>query len=179
MQLTTNFKSEEFTTTPWEKLPAFQQFLFQQMAKNLQVLREACGLPFKITSAMRTLADYQALKVKGYNPSETSDHFYGVPVPISNPDKQKLFGAYYNFSVGATDFTTVDNPKVFAKAQELMAKGKFNPGQLIHEQGNGMNWIHLSNNPQVIYGPDFCSRFLKKPGVLVSNDAGKTYQAVA
>ena len=84
MKLTENFALEEFSK---EKLTEYQIGLLQMLATQLQKLRDGLQeeridpkkpVTIGISSGVRTMADYERLKKKGYHPSRTSDHFCGL-----------------------------------------------------------------------------------------------------
>lgn len=56
MNLTSNFKLEEFACKDGTAVPAEYMGNVQELANNLQILREALGLPITIMSGFRTLS---------------------------------------------------------------------------------------------------------------------------
>lgn len=184
MNLTKNFTLEELcpNSTIRATLSSTQMEMLSAIATNiLQPIRNILGRPIGITSAVRSSYDYNRLRAAGYNPSETSDHYYGFPVEIINSNKITKFGKTYSYSVGAVDFTVLgmNNSDIYRIIYDMCNRKKLAVGQLIHEYGNGMDWIHISNPPTLIYSESFCSKYLNKGKFLVSSDAGKTYSNYA
>jgi len=171
MKLTANFALEEFTKTAFDDLSAQQKTMLIALSSTMQVIRDVIKEPIRVTSGMRDLSDYNRLVAKGYFPSDTSDHFFGVEVPIVKEAKKAIYGKTYSMSVGACDFTVSNNDKAF----KLIMGLKLPIGQLIHEYGNGKDWIHISNSPTLIYSDSICKKYLTRPKYMISSDAGKTY----
>ena len=109
--ITKNFSFYEFrpkgTPKTWVPNSDYQRMLIIELAKNLQVIRNAMpsGAFMEITNGVRLFSDYERLVAAGYRPSKTSDHNCGVAIPIdpNNPDKFKKYGETYNFATGAAD----------------------------------------------------------------------------
>lgn len=188
-QLSINFKLSEFTSIPIEQVKKIQLFLMQSIAKNvLEIIRSQLSIkfnkkvPITITSAWRTPEKYNELKQKGFNPSETSDHFYNVPVPVYSNEKKAIWGDFYPYSVGAVDFVPadVDIKQSFDLICQLVKNGVIDVGQIIHEfdPGKNVSWIHISNPPKIIYSIDFVNTYLNRSKYLTSIDGGKTYQSL-
>jgi len=163
----------------WMPDSEYQKILVDVLAENLQVLRNAFGFPLRITSGVRTLDDYNRLKAAGYNPSETSDHNYGVAVPTSG-EKAKKFGPTYNFTAGAVDIVPIGSSveHLFDVAVSITRAGKAHFGQVILEMSGKTQWVHLSNSYEYLFGKT-TARFLGKAQFLTSDDGGKTYRTVA
>lgn len=178
-KLSQNFWLEEFTNLDWPELDLQAQYMLNNLASNiLQPIRDVLG-PIKVTSGVRTIKDYHNLVAKGYNPSETSDHFFGAPVILRSPKKIKKYGKRYTYSVGASDIVPVDIAPfdAFKKVLSLWKtkKLKISFGQIIYEKQGSKEWIHISNPTSLIYSAEFIEKFLKKTPILQSLDGGKTY----
>lgn len=61
----------------------------------LQPIRDAIGLPITITNGVRTAEDYTRLTKAGYYPSQTSDHFFGNPIPLPEGYKLGHYGSHF------------------------------------------------------------------------------------
>jgi len=183
MQLTKNFSLDEFTNEL--EIPDYRLFLVQGMANILQTIRNVLCCSIQITSGMRSQADFDRLRKAGYNPSETSDHNYGLPIMLdsSNP-KFRTFGAIYNFSVGAADIVPDIGAENAWKQLEPLCDREQNLivgiriGQFILEKGlpGATPWIHVSNHPEIAFSRELVRKFLNRPCFLTSVDGGKTYQ---
>jgi hypothetical protein len=131
------------------------------------------------------------LRRKGYNPSETSDHYFGNVVLISSERKVERYGDYYPYSVGACDIV----PKCAGGAQHAFDKlivhankkrstlelpgGDVKLGQLILERRGSSQWLHIANHPSVVYCDRMCEILLRRTPFLVTLDNGKTYKEAA
>lgn len=179
-KLSKNFSSSEFTKKSWTKLPVSKQYLLKSLCSSvLQPARDVLG-PLKITSGLRTQADYNRLKKQGYNPSSTSDHNFGNAAKLTPSNRRyKSFGEVYNYSVGAADIIPANVPvwEAFEILVEMSEKGTINPGQIIYEKKkNGVEWIHISNHPELVYSRAFINQTkLNKTRYLTTRDGGKTY----
>jgi hypothetical protein len=120
----------------------------------------------KITSGIRSLKDLDRLIKEGYNPSRTSDHFYG----------------FLPFTAGAVDFILAsgdtfnlyyDLYKKYNKEKDriVLPKAEIQVGQMILEK-NKTYWIHIANPRRLFY-----SNTCPLPGkiFLRSDDNGKNY----
>ena len=174
MMLTKNIALGELTPA----VPsAIQMLMFLNMATKLQFIRDLIKKPIYVTNGQRTEADYTRLLNSGYHPSETSDHYYGVPIHITTVDKVSLYGSEYCYSVGAVDFVSqIDTALLFKQLVDLVRGKKLIVGQLIHEWGNGKDWIHISNEPSLIYCTGIVDKYFNRQQLLESKDAGQTYQ---
>jgi hypothetical protein len=189
IQLSPNFKLSEFTKNDVNDV---QLYLIKSLSIDiLQPIRNFLKCSITITSALRDLSDFYRLKDQGYNPSSTSDHFYGIAVPVIDTNKRNIFGDTYNFSVGAADL--VPNCDV-RQAFDLLIKEciridynsysfkflkpdtKF--GQMIYEKNSKSEWIHISNHSSIMYNNYVIDRYLKRPSILQSIDNGKTYSKI-
>lgn len=177
-QLTKNFKLSEFTSVEPND---YQMVLIQVLAESLQNLRdmlqvyavEGKEVSITITSGLRTQADYERLKAKGYNPSATSDHFFGYQAK-SLP------------TIGAADIKVkncvLNLKQIAAKIIEWNTWGDVGEamfGQVIYEYNPATKaeWIHLGNSWNKVFGStvsDVVSGMRKQ--YLMSLDNGKTYQ---
>jgi len=185
-KLSENFILKEFTHNKISvnSITSIQQLMLENMANSiLQPTRSfLCSekntkIKIKITSGMRTVSDYHRLVKKGYSPSETSDHFYGYPVPLRNKEKIKKFGAKYVYSVGACDIIPDMNVfEAFEIICWLEGKGVIETGQIIYEKFKNTEWIHISNPYHLFYSNEFVQEFMCKYPILVSVDGGKTYE---
>jgi len=178
-QITTNFSFEEICpSVPREKLSQVQMEMVITMAGMLQTIRNRLGVAVKINNGVRVAEDYNRLVAAGYSPSQTSDHYYGYPVTITDPLKVYKYGKLFTYSVGAVDFRapTMPNDGVYEIVKSLIDAQKIKVGQLIHEYGSGMDWIHISNDPRRYYSDRFVTMYLDREKFLTSSDAGKTYQ---
>lgn len=168
--LTPNFKLSEFTTIA---VSDYQLSLLQLLANNLQIVRDSLqefavagkNVSITITSGVRTQADYDRLKAKGYNPSATSDHFCGLQLQ-SKP------------TLGAVDIVvnncTLSHRQIAAKIIEWDKAGKVHFGQVIYEYNpaNKVNWVHLGNDWKQIFSDKINFARAK---YLMSLDNGKSY----
>jgi hypothetical protein len=136
----------------------------------------------KISSGVRTLADYNRLVKQGYNPSVKSDHYCGEAVPLQ-PDSTNYnkYGATYNFAVGAADIIPVgmDAMQFFSQAMSLTIDGKCNFGQVIYEYDTSTHneWVHFGNDPSAYFSKKICD-FFARAKFMKSVDGGKTYSVV-
>ena len=187
-KLSKNFDYWEFrphrATKDWAPNSRYQKELLLNLVTNLQVVRSAMpkGAYMLITSGVRTMSDFIRLKDAGYNPSTTSDHFFGVPIPISeNSRKYKTFGGMYSFSVGAADCVPIGMPadKFFNLAVDLTRNGECDFGQIILERNSSgtKEWIHFGGCANNFFSPIVTS-MLNKSKYLMSANNGKTYVVV-
>jgi hypothetical protein len=183
--ITEHFSYKEFKPSGaadnWIPTNQYQKMLITNLAKNLQIIRS--NLPsissMQITAGVRTEADYNRLKLGGYHPSETSDHYCGevVGVDLLSPNFNK-FGPKYIFSVGAADVvpTGIDIELFFKLAVQTTISKISNFGQVIFEQDpiKKVKWVHFSNNCQVAFSP-YIETFLGRERFLITTDGGKSY----
>lgn len=192
MKLTKNFSFWEFGPKGcdhrWVPKSEWQQMLIMDLALNLQKLRDAANkirrghVSLHITSGVRTLADYYRLQGAGYNPSQTSDHFCGIAVPIPKTShKFNKFGETYNFSSGAADCVPSG---ISAKSLSHLAMTEFRAtrtvfGQVIYEHDpvRKKEWLHVSNAHKNYFSSQVVS-WLNKTPFLKSLDGGKSYQVM-
>lgn len=172
IQLSKNFRLSEFTSQDHHNLSLVQIHMLQHLTEQLEIIRSIVNSRLKITSGMRTLEDRARLIRKGYFPSETSDHYFGVPVQLKVPSSK--FQNYYTFSVGAADFQCIDCSTEEAYLKIYKRRDEIKSGQLLLEKGNSF-WIHLSNPPSLVYSESLSSTLLWKSPYLVSLDRGKVW----
>lgn len=188
MKLSTHFQLKEFTTLPDKQISQIQLFMLLNLCKNiLEPIRDFLGCGIKVTSGMRSRDDFDRLLQQGNHPSETSDHFFGVPVPIVNPVKIAKFGEEYGYSVGAADVVPACGGKIaFEKIRpyfktdtsEILLPGRpIKIGQFILEKKNAY-WLHISNPSTLIFSPYFVGKFLQRKPFMVSLNNGVSYQAI-
>jgi len=154
--LTTNFSKSEFTrSVSWDSLSTRSQGMVKSMAQLLQKIRDKAGKTISISSAVRSMSDYDRLKAQGLNPSPTSDHFYGQPVvlePSSSISAVRSayakYGSPYKLSVGACDITCpgMDIFEFFNLVLKMRYDGEIKTGQLLLEKHNTW-WVHIANDP--------------------------------
>lgn len=184
-KLTDNFWLNEFFRNkeiPYF-VPARVLYLIREQAKMLQYFRGVVGnVPITISSGVRTDSDFMRLRSMGYNPSKTSDHNFGYPVKLTKGStKYKKYGEYFVDSVGATDITTDIKPvtECFKEIVEdiMSKKSPYQPKQVIFEVSDkGNQWIHISNDPSIIFGEKYESFTGKKKQFLYSLNNGKSYK---
>lgn len=172
-QLTQNFKLSEFIKT--DPTP-YQESLLQLLAKNLQLVRdklqpyaiEGKKVSINITSGVRTSADYDRLKAKGYNPSKTSDHFCGLQL-----DCKPTLGAADIVITGCK----LSMKEIFTKIMYWDKTLQVSFGQVIYEYNPATKseWIHLGNDWKKIFMPDIT---VSRKKYMQSLDNGKTYQEI-
>ena len=173
VQLSKNFKLSEFSKG---ELTDYQVSLLKILAEELQIVRDKLQwykagkkpVCIVITSGVRTKADYDRLVKKGYNPSKNSDHFCGYQMD-GNPTLGAADIQVYNCSM-----TT---KKIALYIKELVLGYEANFGQVIYEKNpdTGAEWIHLGNDPELIF-KSLVKVSRKK--FLMSLDNGKTYKAL-
>lgn len=177
-QLTANFKLSEFIK---EDPNPYQLALIQKLADNLQRIRdmlqeyavEGKTVSISISSGIRTSADYDRLKSKGYNPSKTSDHFCGLQL-LSKPT---LGAADLHFSNCKLTYR-----QIAAKIIEWNenAKNDLMLGQVIYEKNpaTGSEWVHVGNDWYGIYETDIAKAIdTMRKRYLMSLDNGRSYTA--
>ena len=162
----------------------YRKILIYQLATNLQVIRSKlpAGCYMKITSGVRTLADYERLKKAGYKPSKTSDHNCGLAIPLSpSSSRFKKYGSTYNFAVGAADVVPVGLTVwgLFALSVDFVKKKKCNFGQVIYEKNpkTGAEWVHYGNSLKGIFSKKIID-FVGRKQFMKSLDGGRTYSVV-
>ncbi len=176
IQLARNFKLSEFTK---EDPNEYQLALLALLARNLQTVRDKLqqyavkgkSVGINITSGVRTAADYDRLKAKGYNPSRTSDHFCGLQL-LAKP------------TVGAADLTftncSLTTRQIAARIVEWDKDNStgIDLGQVIYEYNprTGANWVHVSNDWHKVFSEDVAAAVdSMRKKYLMSLDNGKTY----
>lgn len=178
IKLNVNFKLSEFVDLT-EELTDYQIMLIKLLAGELQELRTRLqeyksgtkAVTINITSGVRTKRDYDRLKKQGYNPSQTSDHFCGYQMVPGRP------------TLGAADIKvnncSLGTKKIALLIKDLVENGILYFGQVIYEKNpaTGAEWIHLGNDPQLIFTDLVASTIVRKT-FLMSTDNGKTYKAL-
>lgn len=174
------FKKSEFMGLP-AILSYYQKFLYDHLLYTLNVIRQEVGSPMIITSCGRDMGKFNSMIRRGYFPSPTSDHFWGLPVPCSKAKHKKIYGKNFTMSVGAVDFITprASMFQVFKLAIKLSMGQMIRTGQLIFEsrtKPTPAQWIHLSNPRDLVFDPDFLNKIgaVKSP-LLFTKDGGKNY----
>lgn len=172
------FKKSEFKNFPARPLAA-QLFMLNHLRDILNMIRAKIKTPIIITDCYRTLKKFHSLKKRGYNPSTTSDHFWGLSIPTFRQKDKAKWGSNYFYAVGAVDLKTpkADEAKVFKVITDLAKNRIINIGQAILEYNDRGAWIHLSNPKDLIFDPQLLRRVgaVKYP-FLISRDNGKTYR---
>lgn len=174
------FTQEEFEAAGFPTAPtALETFLLRNlMIHVLDPIRSAVGSPCHINDCYRSYTKYIKMQ-SSYNPSPTSDHFWGQAIPSSDPKTQERFGPYFCYGVGAVDIKFPNGPaieSVFALIRTL----KLPLGQCILEVNGSSKWIHVSNPKTLCYSAEVIEAVgLAKVMYLTSDDNGKTYKAVA
>jgi hypothetical protein len=121
-----------------------------------------------ISSGLRTLADRDRLIKQGYNPSKTSDHFYGfMPFTSGAADFVLSTGSQGTFDLYYDLYRRYDK----TKNRIVLPKTEIEVGQMILEK-NKSYWIHIANPRRMFYS-DKCP--LPGKMFLKSEDNGKTY----
>lgn len=176
------FTQKEFTRRGFPVKPtADQSFLLNNLRdKILNPIRHQLSRPVILTDCFRTLAKYYRL-LKKYNPSATSDHFFGQAIPTIRRKDKKRFGKYFKYSVGAVDFRVpgANMREVFQVVKELEVNCLIKIGQAILEFNpkRRSSWIHISNPLSLVYSDSFIYDLsLQKERFLISEDNGKTYK---
>jgi hypothetical protein len=176
-KLSRNLSIKEFTGS----MPSDYQLSFMKIiAGNIQKLRDSLNsqeasswktdiskdIQISINNGLRTIDDYNRLLAKGYNPSKSSDHFFGLSPFFPKP------------SLGAADISLVNCKKDLWEVHEfiisLYKKGVVKFGQIIYEKGKNNPWIHLGNDWTDIFSSNITGNTRQR--FLVSMDNGKTYQ---
>jgi hypothetical protein len=190
--ITKDFSYYEFrphgTAKKWIPRSQYRRRLLNNLAKNLQIIRNEipAGAYMKVTGGVRTLSDYDRLRKKGYNPSETSDHYCGSSVPLSYGSKKyKKYGETYNFAVGAADIV----PKgmgvwdLFVLAATLTKKGECDFGQIIYEKSPNQDpakvkeWVHFGGSLKGIFS-NAIIKLVARSQFMKTTNGGKSYIAV-
>jgi len=184
--ITKNFAYAEFRTygapSTWLPLNDYQKFLIDNLAKNLQIIRDhlLANCSMTITSAVRNEADFSRLSILGYHPAEASDHYCGNAIMINPSSKNfKKYGRYYYLSSGAADIVPsgISVEELFQLAVKLTRSDVCKFGQIILEEDRSRNtkWVHFANDYNLIFSKDVIN-FLGREKFLTTNDGGKTYK---
>lgn len=148
-----------------------QQHLLEEMVLLINELQEFLGVQIRVGSGLRSAEDVNRLIKQGYNPSRTSDHFYGISVQQKN-------GSYYADSVGAADLYIPGLAKLFLKIVDFYGKepdATKRPHQIIYETGKASDWLHIANRVSSAYAPALAPKMISKRPLLYSLDCGKSY----
>ena len=150
-----------------------QVVLLEAMTALIAELQDFLGVAVKAGCGLRSDADVKRLIAQGYNPSRTSDHFYGIPMPQKD-------GTFYTDSCGAADLYVAGLPGLFGHIVDHFARiadPAARPHQMIYETGKFSDWLHIANAPLVAF-PDAAAakKHLSPRPLLYSFDCGKTYQ---
>ena len=149
-----------------------QQHLLEAMVAQINELQDFLGVQIKVGCGLRTYEDIARLIAQKYNPSRTSDHFYGIPILQKD-------GSYYVDSVGAVDLYIWDLPKLFQKIVAFYASepdATKRPHQIIYETGKVSDWLHIASRVSACYAPALAPKMISKRPLLYSFDCGKSYQ---
>lgn len=185
MKITKNFSFHEFGPKGcgknWVPDNEYQKMLITDLASNLQILIDKAPkkISIIISSGIRVMDDFYRLQGSGYNPSETSDHFFGAAVPIKTTSKKyEKFGPTYNFSVGAADCIPSGMPVIdfFKHAMNCFRGSDVKFGQIIYEKDpvKKVEWVHLSNYYEKYFSNQTVD-WLAKTRFMKSVDGGKSY----
>jgi len=184
-KVTNNFAFYEFRPSgspkSWMPTSKYQKKMIVSLAKNLQIVRDKISKGYmKITNGVRVEEDYNRLIKNGYKPSKTSDHYFGLAIPLTlNSYKYKKYGPTYNFTMGAVDIVpygiTVLN--LFSIAINLCENDECDFGQIIYEKNpkTKAEWIHFGGSPKPFLSEEIIN-FLNRNKYLQSLDGGKTYK---
>ena len=127
------------------------------------------------TSGLRTIDDYLRLKRNGYNPSASSDHFYGLAVPV------QANNGVASGTIGATDLYIPGLKTLFGHIVNYFLTKYPNPvdrpRQMIYETGPNGDWLHIANVPSRVLSPKMALAKLHPTPILYSLDNGKSYHA--
>lgn len=198
INITENFYIHEFTNRNVRLITPFQWMMLQNLCNNLEAIRAFLNSHFNkkvyitITDGIRLPSDINALKKKGFRPSETSDHLFGNIIKLRSRAKIKQFGKYYNFSVGAGDLKPSCGAKEAFEALKpffnrnsgiiTLPSGDIHVGQLILERRvyseRESYWLHISNPPELIYSEQIVASFLTRKHFLISLNNGASYESV-
>lgn len=180
-KLTANFKLKEFTKSD---VNDYQLIMLKVLAQQLEEVRthfninnnfkkdKSKAVSITITSGVRTQADYERLKSKGYNPSQNSDHFCGY-----QPGNKPTFGAadiiINNLSISLFD--------AFKEIAKFANSNAWHFGQVLYESNpkTKSEWIHLSNDPDWLFSSFYMQDYLRNCRNLkigYSNDNGVTFK---
>ena len=185
-KLTKNFSFNEFkprlSPSTWAPHGVYQNLLITLLANNLQVVRDAVKKPMIVTSGVRTMMDFDRLTKQGLRPCPTSDHFFGVAVPVSRKStRYQKFGETYNFAVGAADIVprNMTARELFDVAVDLTCRKKCYFSQIIYEENprTGAKWVHFANPHEPLFSHNIIT-FLNRQKYMQSLDGGKTFTIV-
>lgn len=192
LQISEHFNFEEFSNRDHHHVTPIQMGMMDNICRViLEPLRKFWGdKKIRVTDGLRYPSDINALRKRGYNPSETSDHLFGNVIKLRNAKKVQRFGRYYAYSVGAVDIV----PEIGAEeafqmivphidrrnnAIKLPDIGVIRIGQFIFEKFGDTGWMHISNPVDLIYSFKVSKEITKhRRCFLKSLDGGKTYEEI-
>jgi len=192
-RITEHFMLREFFTRDPKIITPIQWMMLNNLCGNIlevirAFLRKKLNQPvtMKVTNGVRLPSDNNALRKKGYNPSETTDHLFGNIVKLHANSKIKKYGKYYFYSVGAGDVVPscgaheafyLMEPYFDRKAGiiRLPEFPEVKIGQMILEKRTSY-WLHISNPPELIYSDEMIAQFLNRSHFLVSENNGHQYR---
>lgn len=192
LRLSEHFSFEEFSGRDHHYVTHIQMGMMDNLCRViLEPLRKFWGdKSITVASGLRYPSDINALRRKGYNPSETSDHLFGNVIKLRNADKVRRYGRYYAYSVGAADIVpSIGTEEAFQmiipfldtnnNAIKLPDVGAIRVGQFIFEKHGESAWIHVSNPVDLIYSFKVAKEITKhRKCFLQSLDGGKTYEPI-
>lgn len=195
MKISDHFWFSEFSKRDPAILTPVQMYMVKHLAQDiLEPIRSYLGTALKsevlmkIVSGFRFPSDNNRLVKQGFNPSETSDHLFGNIVKLRNPAKIRLYGKYYQYSVGAADVVPSCGVKeawdillpYFVRDRACIALpiGDVKIGQVILERRKSF-WLHISNPKDCVYNSFVAESFIKVEPFLQSMDNGVSYQPIS
>lgn len=193
LRISEHFTFEEFSNRGHTHITPIQLGMVENLCKSvLEPLRKFLGKsPISISSGLRYPSDINALRAKGYFPSETSDHLFGNVIKLREAKKVQRFGRYYGYSVGAVDIVpSIGAKEAFNAIQPFIDKennsirlpngiGTVRVGQLIFEQWGEKAWMHISNPVDLIYSFKVTQEITKyRMCFLQTVNGGRTYTSI-
>jgi len=195
MKISDHFWFSEFSERDPAILTSVQMYMVRHLAQDiLEPVRSYLGTAFnsevsmKIVSGLRFPSDNNRLAKQGFNPSETSDHLFGNIIKLRNPAKIRLYGKYYQYSVGAVDVMPSCGAKeawdmllphfVRDRACIALPTGDVKIGQVILERRRSF-WLHISNPKDCVYNLFVAESFIKVEPFLQSMDNGVSYKPIS
>jgi hypothetical protein len=152
-----------FARDPWYPVghqpTQYQIYCWEYMKEYiLNPIRRYVDVPVIATNVVRLASDYDRLVAAGYKPSQTSDHYAGLPVKLPA-------GRLFCESTFAADFTFAGDMKGLCRDIYRQANDEILPkidgldcdaiGQLIYEgqapKGKPVWWIHIGLAEHVMY----------------------------
>lgn len=148
----------------------YQIYCWEYMKKHiLNPIRRYLGVPVVATNVVRLASDYARLLAAGYKPSQTSDHYAGLPVQLP-------LGRLFNESTFAGDFVFTGDMRGLCRTIYRQANGEIFPeiyglncraiGQLIYEgqmiNGKMVLWIHIGLAEHVMFSDGYAKYLQSK-----------------